>query len=378
MAIEDQGGIRRGLAGVVVDTTAISTVTETTNVLIYRGYAVQDLAARCRFEEVAYLIWNGELPTRSQLAAFEAEERRHRALDPVLLEVLARFPGTAHPMDALRTAVSFMGMEDSHDTAQDEAAMRLAAIKMMARIPTAIAALRRLTRGESPIPPRADLSFAENFFHMCFGEVPEPEIMRCFEIALILYAEHGFNASTFAARVIASTRSDIYAAAVGGIAALKGSLHGGANEAVMRMMLEIGQPARVEAWIQQALSEKRVIMGFGHRVYKEGDSRVPIMRDAFKSMAVLRDGSRLIEIYDRLAAAMLETKGIHPNLDFPAGPAYYLMGFEIPLFTPLFVISRIVGWTAHVLEQAQNNKLIRPLASYSGKEERNFVFLEKR
>ncbi len=206
---------------------------------------------------------------------------------------------------------------------------------------------------------------------MCFGEVPAPEIVHCFEISLILYAEHSFNASTFTARVVASTLSDIYSAVTAAIGALKGPLHGGANEAVMQMMLEIDDPDRAADWLNDALAAKRKIMGFGHRVYKNGDSRVPTMKDAFLQMAeITDDGERWVRMYEELEQAMYDAKQIKPNLDFPAGPAYYLMGFDIPMFTPIFVISRITGWTAHVIEQLDANSLIRPLSLYAGEGQR--------
>jgi citrate synthase len=240
----------------------------------------------------------------------------------------------------------------------------------MARLPTAVALDRRRRHGLPRIPPDSSLGFSENFFHMCFGEVPEPEVVRAFDASLILYAEHSFNASTFTARVVTSTLSDLYSAVTAAIGALKGSLHGGANEAVMRMMLEIGDPADAARWLRDALEAKRKVMGFGHRVYKRGDSRVPTMHAAMLEVAARRDGGRWVEMYDALEAEMISLKGIHPNLDFPAGPTYHLMGFDIPMFTPIFVMSRITGWTAHIVEQMEANSLIRPLSLYSGRAQR--------
>ncbi len=218
--------------------------------------------------------------------------------------------------------------------------------------------------------PDPELPFAENFFNMCFGEVPEPEVVRCFDISLTLYAEHSFNASTFAARVITSTLSDIYGAVAGAIGALKGPLHGGANEAVMHMLLEIDTPERAQAWIDDALATKKTVMGFGHRVYKSGDSRVPTMHQAMLDLAKIKDGAKWVEISDIVAQTFITQKNIHPNLDYPAGPAYYMMGFDIDLFTPIFVVSRITGWTAHVMEQLADNRLIRPLSVYTGSDQR--------
>ncbi|HVC24641.1 MAG TPA: bifunctional 2-methylcitrate synthase/citrate synthase [Acidimicrobiales bacterium] len=362
--------VRRGLVGVVADTTSISTVNEATNSLSYRGYPVQDLASSCSFEEVAYLIWHGELPDGDELAAFAAAERSRRAVDTTLLDALALQPVTCHPMDVLRTAVSFLGARDPSEDDPSVGANLAKSLDMMAKLPTVIAAEQRRRRGDAPIAPDPDLGFAENFFHMCFGSVPEPEVVRCFEVSLVLYAEHGFNASTFTARVVTSTLSDVYSAVTAAIGALKGPLHGGANEAVMAMLAEIEDPDRVSAWLAEALASRRKIMGFGHRVYKHGDSRVPTMREAFAQMAAIRGGERLVALYENLEAAMFEAKGIHPNLDYPTGPAYHLMGFDIPTFTPIFVMSRITGWTAHVIEQLSANALIRPLSSYVGPPER--------
>ncbi|MEV1011854.1 bifunctional 2-methylcitrate synthase/citrate synthase [Streptomyces sp. NPDC049881] len=361
--------IHRGLAGVVVDTTGISTVIQETNSLTYRGYPVQDLAASRSFEEVAHLLWHGELPDEGQLRDFSARERALRPLDRTTLELLARLPETCHPMDVLRTAVSFFGAEDPTEDDGSPAANRAKSLTLLAKLPTVVAADQRRRRGLAPIPPDSSLGYADNFFHMCFGSVPDPDVVRCFEISLTLYAEHSFNASTFTARVVTSTLSDLYSAVTAAIGALKGPLHGGANEAVMHMLHEIGDPQRAEPWLDEALASKRKIMGFGHRVYKHGDSRVPIMQDALDRLverAADPEVTRLATLHAALRNAMISRKGIHPNLDYPAGLAYHLMGFDIPVFTPIFVMSRITGWTAHITEQLAHNALIRPLASYDG------------
>ena len=363
--------VKRGLAGVVVDTTAISMVNEKTNSLLYRGYPVQELAASCSFEEVAYLIWHGELPNAAELADFAARERTLRGVPAGLLETLATLPLSCHPMDVLRTAVSHLGASDPREDDASLDSNLSKSLDMMAKLPTIVATEQRRRRGQPPIPPDPTLGFAENFFHMSFGAVPEPEVVGCFEVSLVLYAEHSFNASTFTARVITSTLSDIYSAVVGAIGALKGPLHGGANEAVMQTFGEIDDPERAQSWLADALATNRTIMGFGHRVYKHGDSRVPTMHAALEQTAARRDGSRLMALYEGLAEAMLKEKGIHPNLDYPTGPAYHLMGFDIPTFTPIFVISRITGWTAHVIEQLSANSLIRPLSAYVGAEQRS-------
>ncbi len=373
--------VKYGLAGVVADDTAVSKVMPEINSLTYRGYKVQDLATQCRFEEVAYLIWKGELPSQNQLDAFNAAEKKERGLSDDLLGVMKRFNKNAHPMDTLRTAVSFLGQED--DTAEDSSPEGLYAksLRLFAKIPQIVAADFRLRNGKTPIAPRADLAFSENFFNMCFGEVPKPEIVKCFDISMTLYAEHSFNASTFTARTIASSLSDIYSAVTGAIGSLKGPLHGGANEAVMHMLKEVGSPDKARQWMLDALAAKKNVMGFGHRVYRSGDSRVPTMTDAFKKMVDVigtDEAKKYWEMSRILDDTMVEKKGIYPNLDFPTGPAYYLMGFEIPIFTPIFVVSRITGWTAHVMEQRANNKLVRPLSNYTGPAQRDVPPISKR
>ncbi len=368
---ESEIHVAKGLVGVYADTTAVSKVMAETNSLTYRGYAVQDLAEQCSFEEVAYLLWHGELPNAAELAAFRAEEAAARPLSDVLHRVIAAFPHGAHPMDAIRTAVSFMGMEDPDTADLSEAATRRKAMRLLAKIPTAIAAAYRAGHGWAPIAPDPALSFAANFFHVCFGRVPAPEVVKAFDVSLILYAEHGFNASTFTARTVTSTQADLHAAVTAAIAALKGPLHGGANEAVMHMLKEIGTPDRAAGWLEGRFEHRALVMGFGHRVYKHGDSRVPTMTRYAERMAEVVGDRKWMEISRILAGEMLRQKNIHPNLDFPTGPAYFLMGFEIPMFTPIFVASRITGWAAHVIEQAADNRLIRPLSVYSGVAQRS-------
>ncbi len=252
----------------VVDTTAISKVVPETNSLTYRGYPVQDLAAHCSFEEVAFLLWRGELPTDQELALFTQRERANRRLDRSMLSLLAKLPDNCHPMDVVRTAISFLGAEDSEEDNPQEQANRAKSLRMLAVLPTIVAVDMRRRRGLAPIAPNSGLGYSENFLRMCFGEVPEPAIVKAFEQSMILYAEHGFNASTFAARVVTSTQSDIYSAVTGAIGALKGQLHGGANEAVMHDMIEIGDPMNARDWLDGKLARKEKIMGFGHRVYK--------------------------------------------------------------------------------------------------------------
>jgi 2-methylcitrate synthase len=348
------------------------------NSLVYRGFPVQDLAENCSFEEVAWLIWHGELPKSVELKALQTDERARRNISPALLDVIHKSSRKAHPMDVLRTAVSFLGVEDPVLEKTDAAANLNRAMDMLAKIPTVIGAFYRLRKGQDFIPPRSDLSIAENFFHVCFGKVPAPEVVRAFEVSLVLYAEHGFNASTFSARVVVSSLTDIFGAVTAGIASLKGQLHGGANEAVMRMLLEISEASLAKEWMLTALREKRVVMGFGHRVYKKGDSRVPTMKKYARQMAAFTGQEKWLEISDILEATMIEQKNIFPNLDFPSGPTYYMMGIDIDMFTPIFVMARITGLTAHVMEQLANNRLIRPLSKYTGPGERRVIPLKQR
>ena len=370
--------IKKGLVGVIVDETAVSKVNPETNSLIYRGYPVQDLAGNCSFEEVAYLLWHSELPNANQLEEFKKSESNNRVISDDVLHVIKCRKPHAHPMDVLRSAVSVMSLEEEEVWDKDISEIQRKAIRLLAAIPTCIAADMRTFQGKSIVSPRSDLSLTENFLNMCFGEVPDAEVVSAFEASLILYAEHSFNASTFSARVIASTTSDIYSAVCGGIGALKGPLHGGANEQVMYMMKEVGSADKAEAWLLQALKEKRKIMGFGHRVYRNGDSRVPTMKKCAERISKFYGETKWMEMYEVLDKVMLREKNIHPNLDFPAGPAYYMMGFPIEYFTPIFVLARITGWSAHIIEQGKDNKIIRPLSSYVGMDQRSVTPLSQR
>ncbi|WP_230670899.1 bifunctional 2-methylcitrate synthase/citrate synthase [Rathayibacter sp. Leaf248] len=362
--------IRKGLAGVVVDTTSISKVDPESNSLLYRGYPVQELASRCSFEDVAWLLWHGELPTAEEAAALSDIERAHRALDPAVRAVIDLLPLTAHPMDVVRTAVSVLGALDPEPGADAPGEVLARSVRIWAALPAVVSFAQRRRRGQEPIAPRDDLDYSENFLWTTFGEVPDPVVVDAFRVSLILYAEHSFNASTFTARVVTSTLSDVYSAVTAAVGALKGPLHGGANEAVLHVFDEIGlgpdAPARSREWLADALAAKRKIMGFGHRVYKSGDSRVPTMDAAMRRLAEHAGRPDVVELSDALAEAMAERTGILPNLDYPSGPAYRLMGFDTEVFTPLFVAARVVGWTAHVIEQRSANALIRPLSQYDG------------
>ena len=370
--------IKKGLLGIVVDETEVSKVMPEINSLTYRGYAAQDLCRYCRFEEVAYLILNKDLPNTIQLRKFEKEEKDNRDLSKDLYSIIKKMPKKSHPMDVARTAVSIMGLEDKETTDSSSDANMRKAIRILAKTPTALAAFYRLRKGKKIIKPKKNLNIAENFFYMCFGKVPQKEIVKAFDVSLILYAEHSFNVSTFTARTITSSLSDIHGAITGAIASLKGPLHGGANEEVMHMMNKIKKPENALKWINTALDNKDVVMGFGHRVYKSGDSRVPTMREYFGKVAKIKKDKKFEKIYDIVEKVMIDRKNIHPNVDYPTGPTYHLMGFDTDFFTPIFVISRITGWSAHIMEQHSANKLIRPLASYKGSQHRKVVPLNQR
>ena len=370
--------IKKGLLGIVVDETTISHVVPELSALTYRGYTVQELCDKCDFEEVAYLVLNGELPNKSQLKKFIKQERLERKLSKQILNDIKKMPRNAHPMDVIRTCVSLMALEDKDTKDNSPKANMRKAMRIFAKTPTAVAAYFRARKGKSIISPSKNLSFSENFFKMMFNKVPDKEIVRAFDISLILYAEHSFNVSTFTARTITSSLSDLHGAITGAIASLKGPLHGGANEAVMHMMKEIGKPEKAKAWIENALDKKKVVMGFGHRVYRTGDSRVPTMKHYMFKVAKLLKKEKYTRMYEILEKVMIDKKNIHPNVDFPCGPTYYMMGIDIDFYTPIFVMSRITGWSAHIMEQHASNKLIRPLSKYRGAEVREVMLLNQR
>ena len=370
--------VKKGLLGIVVDETTISQVMPDINSLTYRGYAVQDLCEKCSFEEVAYLILNKELPNKDKLKKFKKELEENRNITINLREIVKHMPKKSHPMDVARTVVSVMGLEDKDTNNNSPTANMRKAIRIFAKTPTAMAAFFRARKGKKVIPPKKGLGFSENFFYMCFGKIPRNEIIKAFDVSLILYAEHSFNVSTFTARTITSSLSDIHGAITGAIASLKGPLHGGANEEVMHMMNKIKKPENALKWINKALDNKDVVMGFGHRVYKKGDSRVPTMEKYFKKVSKINKDKKFHKIYDLVKNVMIERKNIHPNVDYPTGPTYHLMGFDTDFFTPIFVLSRITGWSAHIMEQHAANKLIRPLSKYSGEQHRKVMLLNQR
>ena len=370
--------IKKGLLGIVVDETTISQVMPDINALTYRGYAVQDLCETCKFEEVAYLVLKGDLPNSIQLNKFKKEERENRNITINLREIIKHMPKRSHPMDVVRTVVSVMGLEDKETSDNSPEANMRKAMRIFAKTPTAIAAFFRARKGKKVIPPKKELSFSENFFYMCFGKVPRKEIVKAFDVSLILYAEHSFNVSTFTARTITSSLSDIHGAITGAVASLKGPLHGGANEEVMHMLKKIKKPENAKKWILDALKKKKLIMGFGHRVYSKGDSRVPTMKKYYLKVAEILKEKKLPKMSQIIETIMIEKKNIHPNLDYPTGPTYHLMKFDTDFFTPIFVMARITGWSAHIMEQHASNKLIRPLSKYSGEKHRKVMLLNQR
>lgn len=359
--------VYKGLDGVYADVTAISEVNAKEAVLTYRGYRIDELAKHKSFMEVAYLLWHGEFPNARQMANFDKFERDNRAISPALTALLRTMPSSAHPMDRLRTAVSFMGTEDIGANDHSPPGLLERSVLMFAKLPTMVATIYRVDKKLPLLEPNPNLDYIDNFFCMTLGRKPDATTRRAFDVSMILYAEHSFNASTFAARVVTSTLSDIYSAITAAIGALRGPLHGGANEAVMGTLQDAIDAGGVEKYLAAAFARKEKIIGFGHRVYKNGDSRVPTMTEWFHKVARAEGRGDLIKLSDDLAASIARQKNLFPNLDYPAGPTYALMGFPESIFTPMFVMSRITGWTAHVIEQLADNRIIRPLSAYNGK-----------
>jgi 2-methylcitrate synthase/citrate synthase II len=357
-----------GLEGVIAGETAISTVA---GGLRYRGYPVTELAEKTTFDEVAYLLLYGELPTVQQLADFQKRIAAARCLPGPLINLLGAIPQGTASMDVLRSAVSILAHFDADTADSSRAANLRKAERLLGQIPTAIAMHYRLSKGQPPIAARPDLGHAANFLYMLRGQEPSAADARALDVSLILYAEHEFNASTFTARVVCSTESDLHSSIVAAIGALKGRLHGGANEKVMELLQQTGGPAHAEQWLRDMLARKERIMGFGHRVYKTGDVRAGILKNYARQAAEaagLLQWEETAEIIERILGA---EKHLFPNLDWPAGRLYHALGLEIPLYTPIFVMSRVAGWSAHFIEQAENNRLIRPRARYIGPEMRS-------
>ncbi len=371
-------GFKAGLEDVVANTSEICYIDGHEGRLVYRGYNVADLAETTRFEEVVYLLWKGDLPNSGQLDKFKQEIAEASQLNPSVKALLSSLPGDAHPMDALRTAVSLAGVYDPDGNAMNPEANHRKAVRLVAQVPAMVAAFDRIRHGKTPIDPDPSLSIPENFLYMLHGEKPKDLHAQVFNTALILHADHELNASTFSARVTAGTLSDIYSAITSAIGTLKGPLHGGANEQVMYMLEKIGTVENAKPWIEHALAHKEKIMGFGHRVYRTEDPRAVILRRLSKDVGEDARDLRWYHMLNEVREAIMSSKKLYPNVDLYSGSVYAQMGIPTDIFTPVFAVSRVAGWTAHVLEQYQNNRLIRPRAEYTGATHRDFVPLARR
>ena len=368
-----------GLEGVVVAESEISFVDGQEGRLVYRGYSIEELAERSTFEEVSKLLLDGELPTSDALRAFERALIAERALDERTLETVRGFPSGAEPMAVLRTGVSALGLTDPDQGEDGTEATRRKAIRLIARFPTLVAAFHRARRGEDPVAPRSDLGHAANFLYMLSGTEPDPDDARVMDVCLILHAEHGMNASTFAARVTTATLSDIHSAVTSAVGTLKGPLHGGANQAVMNMLFEIDRRGVAPAdHVRELLSAGKKVMGFGHRVYKVMDPRAPILRAFSKDLGERAGDPRWYRMSEEILETMRREKGLDPNVDFFSASTYHALGIPADLFTPIFAIARVSGWVTHVEAQYARNRLIRPRAQYVGKRDLRYAPIEER
>ena len=367
-----------GLEGVVAAESSVGDVDGIRGILIYQGLDIHDLAEHSTFEETVFLLWHGRLPRRDELDALRRELTESQRLPKEVLSLIGQFPRDAEPMDALRTAISALAFYDPRSRDLSREGALATATRLTAQFPVVVAAIGRLREGLEPVEPRPDLNLASNFLYMLKGETASEREARIFDVCLILHADHELNASTFTGRVIAGTLADMYGAVTGAIAALSGPLHGGANTNAMKMLLEIGSPERAEEWLRDALAKKKKIMGMGHRVYKTEDPRSVWLRRFSKEMGEAKGETRWFEILERLRELVFREKGLYPNVDFYSGSAYYLMGIPLDLFTPIFAVSRISGWTAHILEQYANNRLIRPRAEYTGARDVPYVPIDER
>jgi len=367
-----------GLEGVVAGVSALCDIDGRTGRLLYCGYDIADLAEHSTFEETAYLLWHGELPTRTELADLSHQLREHMEPHPGVWDVARAAGPEANPMSVLRTQVSLLGTLDPDAGDNSEAANRRKSARLVAQAGTLVAGTERIQQGLDPVAPRADLGLAANFLHMLHGSLPDEEEVRAFDVALVLHAEHGMNASTFAARVTAATLSDMHSAITSAIGALKGPLHGGANERVMELLRELPGVEETPATIREMLDQKRRIMGFGHRVYRTEDPRATILRRWSKRLGERAGETRWYELTRCVEQAVLEEKGLYPNVDLYSASAYTSLGLPQRTFTPIFAVSRMAGWTANVIEQHHDNRLIRPDSDYVGPSPREYVPLEAR
>lgn len=355
-----------GLEGVVAADSAVCFIDGNEGVLIYRGINIHELAERATFEEVAFLLWNGRLPGQSELAELNRQFSRSRALSAGVEQILRNSPSHVHPMALLRTAVSAAGLADPEAEDSSDDANRRKAVRLTAQMAAIVAAIDRIRTGKSLVEPRSDLSHAGNFLWMLTGKEPGAFATRVMDVALILHADHGFNASTFAARITVSTLSDLYSGIVSALGALKGRLHGGANEGVMRMLTEIGSVDRVDGYVHNAIAAKQRVMGFGHRVYRTEDPRATHLRRLSEQLGTSAGKPEMFEMSRRIEEIMISTKGLNANVDFYSASTYHCLGIPTDLFTPVFAVSRISGWTAHIFEQLADNRLIRPKENYTG------------
>ncbi|MEK7858015.1 MAG: citrate/2-methylcitrate synthase [Elusimicrobiota bacterium] len=369
-----------GLEGVIAAKSRLCQIDGALGKLFYMGYPIEELVEGATYEECCYLLWHGRLPTREELAGLKQELIEKRTLPQQVIDFIALLPHTSHPMDALRTVASLLATFDQNPERSPEANLNRAVV-LTAQFPTIIAHFHRLRQNQKPVEPHPKLGHAANFLYMLLGKEPDETMARVMDIAMILHLDHEMNASTFGALVTASTLSDLYSAVATGVGALKGSLHGGANEAVLKMLQEIGDPKNVEAFVDDALAKKVKMMGFGHRVYKNYDPRAKILKEYARRMSEKTKFSRFFKINDKLEKAMVERKGkqgIFPNVDLYSGIVYHQMGIATDLFTPIFAMARVSGWTAHVLEYWQDNKLFRPNSIYEGPGPRKFVPISQR
>jgi citrate synthase len=367
-----------GLRGVVAAQSKIGDVNGEEGILIYQGYNIHDLAENSTFEEVVYLLWNARLPKKDELEDLKRQFQENYEAPPEIIEMMKTFPKSAEPMDVLRTAVSALDFYDKDGHGTDRENATKAAIKLTAQMPTIVAAWDRIRSGNDVIAPDKSLSIAENFLYMLRGEKPEADEARMFDICLILHADHELNASTFTTRVVSGTLADVYGAVTAGIAALAGPLHGGANTNVMKMLIEIGDIDKIEPWLDEALAAKKKVMGIGHAVYKTEDPRATWLRKFSRQMGEKKGEMKWYEMSEKLEKLMHEKKGMFPNVDFYSASTYYLMGIPLDLYTPIFAISRISGWTGHILEQYADNKLIRPRAEYVGERDLKYTPIDER
>lgn len=367
-----------GLEGVIAGTSTLSFVNPERNSLMYRGYDIRDLVQHSSFEEVAFLLVQGHLPNRAELGEFTETLKRERTLPDVLVHHFKSFPPNGNPMDMLRAATAILALHDADRDDNSHDANVRKAIRLIAKLPTMIAWSYRINHGQDVVQPDNSLNHGENFLYMLLGKKPDAYVAQVFDKTLICYADHGFNASTFASRVTVSTLSDIYSGTVTAIGTLKGPLHGGANEEAMKMLQEIASVENAEPWVMDALATKKKIMGFGHREYKTGDPRAAILTEMAPEVSERLGDTKWYRIATIVEETMRREKNIVPNVDFPTSYLYYLMGLPIEIYTPIFALARVAGWTSHMIEQLDNNRLIRPKALYEGPQHVEYVPLDQR